>query len=99
MTEQYRQFEVCRADYPFEEKEGSKNRPIVVLLDEETAVLCVKATTHEPRAYLYIGRNIWGVHRTVTRNKGGPRLSFLIIVCYRQRNPARAVSIFRLSIA
>lgn len=42
-------WEIWEADVPFEEKSGSKKRPVLIISDTEVLVLSLKMTSHEPR--------------------------------------------------
>lgn len=42
-------WEIWEANVPFEDKNGSKNRPVLILSETEYLVLSLKMTSHEPR--------------------------------------------------
>ena len=42
-------WDIWEADVVFEDKEGSKKRPVVILSSDEYIVLSLKMTSHEPR--------------------------------------------------
>lgn len=48
MTE-FNRWDILEANVRFEEREGSKKRPVLVLSEEECFVLSLKMTSHEPR--------------------------------------------------
>lgn len=45
----YRRWEIWRAKVKFEERNGSKERPVLVLDEEKIVVISLKMTSHEPR--------------------------------------------------
>lgn len=45
----FQQWDILEADVPFEETEGSKKRPVLVLSDQVCLVLSLKMTSHAPR--------------------------------------------------
>ncbi|MBR5179581.1 MAG: type II toxin-antitoxin system PemK/MazF family toxin [Lachnospiraceae bacterium] len=42
-------WEIWEADVPFQEGNGSKLRPVLILSDQEVFALSLKMTSHEPR--------------------------------------------------
>lgn len=48
MTKRNR-WEIWEADVPFEERQCSKKRPVLILDDEKSIVFSLKMTSHEPR--------------------------------------------------
>lgn len=45
----YNRWEIWRARVPYEEKRGSKERPVLILNEDTMIVLSLKMTSHEPR--------------------------------------------------
>ena len=46
---EYQRWEIWEADVPYEEKAGSKRRPVLILSKDTIYVLSLKMTSHEPR--------------------------------------------------
>lgn len=46
---EYNRWDIWEADVPFEDKNRSKKRPVVILSEKEAIVLSLKMTSHEPR--------------------------------------------------
>ena len=45
----YNRWDIWEADVPFEESQGSKKRPVLILSEQEALVLSLKMTSHEAR--------------------------------------------------
>ena len=45
----FQRWEIWEANVPFEEKKGSKRRPVLILSEKECFVFSLKMTSHDPR--------------------------------------------------
>ena len=52
---EYKKWEIWEAVVPYEDKIGSKKRPVIILSGNEKIVLSIKMTSHTPRHHILEG--------------------------------------------